>query len=142
MRKDLTNARPKIERLRVLIGELEEVASSTLIAAGKDLATGKCVDCGHVLILGPAEQAGDKPVFCPNTKCNSSYLAIKGDPERRVQKVEALGLRCECGAIVPILPERLLKPAVCPECGLTVCAVIAAKARVGVPPTREGDLSG
>ena len=143
LRKDLTNARPKIERLRVLIGELEEVASSTLIAAGKDLATGKCVDCGHVLILGPAEQAGDKPVFCPNTKCNSSYLAIKGDPERRVQKVEALGLRCECGAIVPILPERLLKPAVCPECGLTVCAVIAAKARVlGVPPTREGDLSG
>lgn len=54
LRKDLTNARPKIERLRVLIGELEEVASSTLIAAGKDLATGKCIDCGHVLILGPA----------------------------------------------------------------------------------------
>lgn len=130
LRKDLTNARPKIERLRVLIAELEEVASSTLIAASKDLATGKCVDCGHVLILGPAEQAGDKPVFCPNTKCNSSYLAIKGDPERRVQKVEALGLRCECEAIVPILPERLLKPAVCPACGSTVCAVIAAKARV------------
>lgn len=61
LRKDLTNARPKIERLRVLIGELEEVASSTLIAAGKDLATGKCVDCGHVLILGPAEQAGTSP---------------------------------------------------------------------------------
>lgn len=143
LRKDLTNARPKIEKLRALIAELEEVASSTLIAAGKDLATGKCIDCGHVLILGPAEQAGDKPVFCPNTKCNSSYLAIKGDPERRVQKVEALGLRCECEAIVPILPERLLKPAVCLACGSTVCAVIAAKARVlGAPPTREGDLSG
>jgi len=140
LRKDLTNAKPKIEKLRGLIAELEEVASSTLIAAGKDLATGKC-DCGQVLILGPAEQAGDKPVFCPNTKCNSSYLAIKGDAERRVQKIQALGLRCECDAVIPFSAEKLLKPAVCPACGSTVCAVIAAKARViAGPPTREAEL--
>ncbi len=137
LRKDQTTARPTAEKLQRFIEELEDVGTSTLIAAARDIATGNC-DCGQVLILGPAEQAGEKVIFCANTKCNSSYRAIRGDPERRVQKIQVVGLRCECDAVVPFAPDKLLRPTVCPNCRSTVCAAIVAKVKVlSGPPSRE-----
>lgn len=141
LRKDQTTATPTVEKLQLLIDELEAVASSTLIAAAKDIATGRC-ECGQILILGPAEQAGDKAIVCSNTKCNASYRAYKGDPERRVEKIQTIDLRCECDAVVPFSPEKLLKPTICPNCRSSVCAAIGAKVRVlSGPPAREDEPS-
>lgn len=135
LRKNQSTAQPKIEKLNLFIAELEEVASSTIIAAAKNIATRNC-DCGKLLILGPAEQAGDKPVFCSDTKCNASYLAIKGDPGHKVKKIVAIGLRCHCEAVVPFAPDRLLRPMICPNCRSSVCAFIGSQVVVlsGPPP--------
>lgn len=139
LRKDQTTAKPKVEKLQLFIAELEEVASSTIIAAAKSIATGKC-DCGKLLILGPAEQAGEKLVFCANTKCNSSFIAVKGDPEQRVQKIQSVGLHCQCEAVVPFAPDKLLRPTVCPNCRSSVRASIGANVMVlSCPPAREDE---
>ncbi|KHL54561.1 hypothetical protein [Xanthomonas cannabis] len=139
LQKDRRTKPPRVEKLQLWISELEDVANSTLIAAAKDIATSKC-SCGQVLILGPAEQAGDKAIFCPSTKCNASYIAIKNDPEHRIEKILAVGLLCKCTAMVPFAPDKLLKPTVCPNCKAYVRAHIGADVMMlSDPPMREDE---
>lgn len=140
LQKDQSTKPPRVDKLQRWIAELEEVASSTLIAAARNIATGKC-SCGQVLILGPAEQAGDKAIFCPNSKCNISYIAIKDDPEHRIEKIHAVGLRCKCTAMVPFAPDMLLKPTVCPHCKASVRAFIGANVMMLSDPHLRQDES-
>lgn len=128
--KDLDNVLPTRQKLNELIASLEDVASSSIIAAVTDVATAQC-DCGEVLVLGPAQRSGGKAIFCPSVRCNRTYVVIKDDPENRIALVQDVGFPCaQCEAIVRFTPERLLKPATCPSCKAVVRVLFSNKAMV------------
>lgn len=125
--KDQQPNYPSLAKLGQIVDQLEAVANSTIKFAKTEASTVVC-RCKTLLVIGPKQMSGERPIFCSNTKCNAILSAVKGSEDRQIYLVEQIQIACPCGAQVPFQRDAILSPTRCPNCKATLRARVAAVA--------------
>lgn len=126
--KDGSSLTPTRDKLLAIVGILDDVADSTIIAALNNCATGQC-SCGTLLVLGPKQQAGDEVIYCTNRQCKAAFKADKANLGSMIP-VERILLTCPCGSKVLFHKESMLAMERCEDCSNSVRALICQSLQV------------
>ncbi|WP_395589286.1 hypothetical protein [Pseudomonas sp. TR47] len=104
------------DKLRVMIADIEDVMSATIILAMHKTINATC-DCGQEIFIGESEYEDGELARCSNKKCGRYWhKATLADGDRVLQAAKTIFFKCQCDALMSVPVEDVWKRFSCRNC--------------------------